>query len=167
MLIPEEKLKKRVEELARELSERYRGEELLALVLLKGAFVFAADLLRGMRDVEISCDFVKASSYGDSKRSCGEVKLTLLPTQPVGGKKVLLVDDILDTGRTLKKVKEWVLEQGAASCETCVLLDKPERREVDFSADYVGFVIPNYFVVGYGMDYAEKYRTLPFVAVVE
>ena len=167
VLITQKEIEKRVEELAEEIKRKYKGKELIVLILLKGAFVFAADLLRKLEGVEIRCDFIKASSYGTSTESSGNVQLNLLPSLDITGKEVLLVDDILDTGLTLKKVKDWVLEQGAKSCETCVLLDKPERRKVPFKADYTGFEIPNHFVVGYGMDCAERYRHLPYVAILE
>ncbi|BAT72491.1 hypoxanthine phosphoribosyltransferase [Thermosulfidibacter takaii ABI70S6] len=167
VLLTEEQIRERVEELAEELSHRYKGTELVAIILLKGAFIFAADLLRRINGVKIYCDFMKVSSYGMSKESTGQVKIVLQPTMELEGKQVLVVDDILDTGYTLKEVKRYILEQGAKSCEVCVLLDKPERRKVDFNADYVGFKIPNHFVVGYGMDCAEEHRTLPYVAAID
>ena len=166
VLLTEEQIKRRIDELAHEISEKYKGQELLAIVLLKGAFIFAADLLRRVDGVEVYCDFMKASSYGSSTESSGDVRITLYPSTSIEGKKVLIVDDILDTGLTLKRVKEFLIFSGAESCEVCVLLDKPERRKVEIEADYVGFKIPNHFVVGYGMDYAEQHRCLPYVAVL-
>jgi len=167
VLIPEEKITERVNELARSISADYAGGSMLALVVLKGAFVFAADLLRRVEGVKIYCDFIKASSYGYSKESSGVVNIELVPKLSMEGERVLIVDDIVDTGYTISKIKEWVLSRGAASCRVCVLLDKPSRRRVPFQADYVGFTIPDEFVVGYGMDCAEEYRTLPYVAVVD
>ncbi len=166
VLLTEREIARRVDELAEELSAKYSGESVVALVVLKGAFIFAADLLRKIRGVRIYCDFIKASSYGDSTESSGQVRIDLYPKLNLEGAKVLIVDDILDTGITISSIKRWVEEQGVSSCEVCVLLDKPERRKVPFEADYVGFTIPNHFVVGYGMDCAEEHRCLPYVAVL-
>lgn len=167
ILITEEQIRAKVSKMARTISEKYRNRELLVLIVLKGAFVFAADLLRKLDGVDVRCDFIKASSYGLSTESSGKVKIELIPSLEIGGKDVLIVDDILDTGLTISEIKKWVEEKGARSCEVCVFLDKPERRKVPFEADYVGFKIPNHFVVGYGMDCGEKHRHYPFVAVLE
>lgn len=133
--------------------------------LLKGAFVFAADLLRRLNrnDIKTEVDFIRASSYGQNDVSTGEVRLTGELSVDVTDKFVLVVDDIIDTGKTLQVVHNELKFRGAEVVRTCVLLDKPSRRLTDFSPDYVGFQIPDIFVVGYGMDYAEKWRHLPCI----
>jgi len=133
--------------------------------VLKGAVVFAADLARKL-DADVAFDFVDISSY-QGTASTGAVKINMDLEAAVTGKHVLLVEDILDTGRTLAHLKNHLLNQQPAALKICVLLDKPERREVDLTADYVGFTIPNKFVVGFGLDYDQKYRSLPYVGVLE
>ncbi len=167
ILIDEEAIKLKVKELANKISEKYRGKELVVVCVLKGAFIFAADLVREIEGVDIFCDFVKASSYGMNTVSTGEVRIEYFPEIEISGKNVLIVDDILDAGYTLKKIKEEIEAKNPKSCEVCVLLDKPARRAVDIKVDYVGFEIPNEFVVGYGMDCAERYRNLKYVAIYE
>ncbi len=162
-------IEKRVKGLAQEIAEAYKGtEKITLLVVLKGAFMFAADLAREINAVkgapELEIEFVKASSYGQETVSSGEVNVELRPD--VKGKHVLIVEDIIDTGRTLKKMRE-IIEEKTASVKICTLLDKKERREVEVAVEFVGFEIPNKFVVGYGIDCAEEFRELPFVATVK
>ena len=167
VLIDEASIRKKVKELASLISEKYKGQKLVVIIVLKGAFIFAADLIREIEGVDIYCDFVKASSYGMSTVSCKDVRIDYFPEVNIKGERILVVDDILDAGYTLKKIVDEITSRSPESCEVCVLLDKPERREVEVKVDYVGFVIPNKFVVGYGMDCKEKYRNLKCVAVYE
>ncbi|MGB9667332.1 MAG: hypoxanthine phosphoribosyltransferase [Thermosulfidibacteraceae bacterium] len=164
VLIDEERIKRRVRELAEEIRNNYRGNRLIIIVVLKGSFVFGADLIRELGDMDIVVDFIRASTYGMGTEPEEEVKILLEPTIDIKGERVLIVDDILDTGYTLRRIKEYVLSKEPLSCEVCVLLDKPARRKVELKPDYVGFEIPNYFVFGYGIDWAEKYRNLPYIA---
>ena len=171
-LISAERIHARVGELAAEIvaaDGHAAASELLVVVVLNGAFVFAADLLRAFdrEGAGPGIDFLAVSSYGDGTRSSGDVEFRCPPKCSVEGRSVLLVDDILDTGRSLGAVKEWLEQQGAARVRTCVLLDKPTRRETAMEADYIGFEIPDRFVVGYGLDYAEQYRHLPYVGALE
>ncbi len=157
-LISEERLKARIAELAKEISEKERIDVVVGA--LTGAFVFVADLVRAMGSETLDVQFVRASSYGNgTERSTFTVKG--IERLDVAGKNVLLVDDIFDTGHTLQNLSRAIRERGAATVKTCALLDKPSRREVDFAADYIGFQVENLFVVGYGLDYAERFRALP------
>ncbi len=157
-LISEERLKARIAELAEEISEKERIDVVVGA--LTGAFVFVADLVRAMGSETLDVQFVRASSYGNgTERSTFTVKG--IERLDVAGKNVLLVDDIFDTGHTLQNLSRAIRERGAATVKTCALLDKPSRREVDFAADYIGFQVENLFVVGYGLDYAERFRALP------
>ncbi len=164
ILLTKEEIDKRVKDLAREVSRKYAGEEVLVIGVLKGAWIFMADLVRAM-DIEIECDFVRVASYGGRTETSGQVCLLYWPGIDFAGKKVLVVDDIVDTGLTSVFLRKRFLEEGAVSVEFCVLLDKPSRRKTDFKPDYVGFTIPDHFVVGYGMDFNERYRNLPHVEV--
>lgn len=164
VLINESQLQRRVAELARAITRDYVGRELLVVPLLTGTLMFLADLLRRLA-IPLKLDFIGVSSYRD-----GTVSRELVFTKDLRlearGRHVLLVDDILDTGRTLAAVRARIDRLEPASVRTCVLLDKPARRTESIQADYVGFVIPDLFVVGYGLDYAERYRNLPFVGVL-
>lgn len=164
-LIPARRIQRRVKELGEQIRQDYAGQNLTVVALLKGTFVFLADLVRHM-DLPLELDFIGAASYGRGTRP-GKLIFTKDLQLPVAGRHVLLVDDILDTGATLGAVARRLRARKPASLRTCVLLDKPSRRTVPFQADYVGFTIPDHFVVGYGLDYAERYRNLPFVGVLE
>lgn len=165
LLISELQIQQRVSQLARKIAQDLNNRDLVMIPLLKGAFVFAADLLRRLNrnDIKTEVDFIRASSYGQNDVSTGEVRLTGELSVDVTDKFVLVVDDIIDTGKTLQVVHNELKFRGAEVVRTCVLLDKPSRRLTDFSPDYVGFQIPDIFVVGYGMDYAEKWRHLPCI----
>jgi hypoxanthine phosphoribosyltransferase len=141
------------------------GDEFLIVGILKGSFVFIADLVRALHYAGCApqVDFMTVSSYGAAKESSGEVTITRDMADNVQGKKLLLADDILESGRTLHHIKHYLLQRGAATVHTCVLLDKPSKRVQAIEADTVGFVIPDVFVVGYGLDYAGYYRELPFI----
>ncbi len=166
ILIGREDIEKRVKELGEEISRKYAGEKLIVIGVLKGAWIFMADLVRAM-NIDVFCDFVRVSSYGTSTESSGEICLLYWPDLDFSGKRVLVVDDIADTGLTSNFLKQKFLEEGAVSVEFCVLLDKPSRRKTDFKPDYTGFTIPDHFVVGYGMDCNESYRNLPHVEIYQ
>lgn len=157
-MIPEEKLLQRVKELAREIEGSF-GRDFLVISLLKGAFVFTADLIRSF-DFPVQVDFMWVSSYGSSQESQGHIKVVKDLERDIEGLEVLLVDDILDTGYTLAEVYRLLQLKGAREIRTCVLLDKKERRKVPFEADFVGFEVPNLFLVGYGLDWDEEGRNL-------
>lgn len=165
-LISQEELEKRIRELAIEISRDYQGRDLLLVGVLKGSFMFLADLIRQL-DYKVAVDFMGTSSYGASTQSSGEVRITKDLEQSVSGKHVLLVEDIVDTGLTLRYLLDTLRTRQPASLKICALLDKPARRRVRIGLDYYGFIIPNAFVVGYGLDYQEKYRGLPYVGVLE
>jgi hypoxanthine phosphoribosyltransferase len=166
VLLTEEQIASRVRELAVQISADYAGRELLVVGVLKGAWVFLADLVRLMT-VPVVVDFMMASSYGAGTSSTGTVKIVLDLASPVEGRDVLIVDDILDSGLTLKHIFDNLKLSGPRSLRTAVLLDKPERRRAAIEADYVGFRIPNRFVVGYGVDFAGRFRNLPYIGYIE
>lgn len=165
-LIPEEKIKQRVTELAKKISNDYRGKDKLLIVgILKGSTIFLSDLIRQL-DIDCEVDFISVRSY-DGKNSSGVVQLIMdLYDNPVG-KNILIVEDIVDTGRTLKFLKENLLSRKAKSVKICVLLNKIGRRKARVKIDYKGFDVPNKFIVGYGLDYNEKYRNLPYIGILE
>ncbi|MDJ0824342.1 MAG: hypoxanthine phosphoribosyltransferase [Rhodobacter sp.] len=156
----------RVEELARDVQQAFQGTDKLVIVgLLRGSFVFIADLVREL-DLPVEVDFLEASSYGDSMESSREVRILKDLRGEIGGRDVLLVEDIVDTGFTLAHVTELLLTRHPRRLETIALLDKPSRREVDVKATWTGFEIPDEFVVGYGIDYAQRNRNLPYIGKV-
>lgn len=148
-----------------EIGSRLSGRDVTAVCILKGSSLFFADLMRCV-DMPVAFDFVRASSYGSAAESSGDVSVSHGGVC-VCGKTVLLVEDIVDTGRTISKVKSHMLDLGAKEVFVAALLDKPSRRVADFSADFVGFEIPDEFVVGYGLDYNEKYRNLPYIGILK
>ena len=154
----------RIADLGREISADYGNEELIVVGVLKGAFMFMSDLVRHL-NLPVSCDFIRASSYGDRRATSGVVKLELDVSQPVTGKHVLLVEDIVDTGLTLTYLRENFSTRHPKSLRVCTFLHKPEMSP-ETHLDYVGFKIPNEFVVGYGLDLAGRYRNLPFLAAL-
>ncbi|HAM50855.1 MAG TPA: hypoxanthine phosphoribosyltransferase [Nitrospiraceae bacterium] len=158
-----EQIQQRVKELAGRISKDYEGKNLLVVGLLRGAFMFHADLVRSIR-VPLSVDFIIAASYLKAE-SCGEVRVYYDIREDLTDKDVLLVEDIIDTGITLNHVRERILSRRPKSLKICVFLDKKERREVDIPLDYVGFEISKDFVVGYGLDYDDKFRNLPYIVV--
>jgi len=164
VLISKAALARRVRELSHEIEEEFAGRELVVVAVLNGTVMFLADLLRHL-SLPLRLDFIGVSSYGAGTES-GEMVFTKELRLDVRGRDVLLVDDILDTGKTLKRVVEKLRQLEPRRIKTCVLLEKAERREESVKADYVGFNIPDLFVVGYGLDYAERYRNLPFVGVL-
>jgi hypoxanthine phosphoribosyltransferase len=167
VLIDEKKLQERIRELGKIVKEEYKDEDdLLLICVLKGAFMFLADITRAL-DRPHELDFMGVSSYGASTESSGAVRIVLDLKQDIGGRNVLIVEDIIDSGRTLDYLRRILLARSPASLRILTLLDKPERREVDVPVDYTGFHIPNEFVVGYGLDFAEIYRNLPYIAVLK
>ena len=165
VLIEEERLQARIRELGRELSSDYEGRELLLVGVLKGAVFFMADL---MRSISVPCeiDFMAISSYGDGTDSSGVVRILKDLDASIAGRDVLVVEDIIDSGLTLSYLMRSLTAREPASLEVCALLTKPERREIEIPVRYVGFDIPNKFVIGYGLDYAERYRNLPYIGVL-
>ena len=163
-LLTQKQIQQRVNELGAEISRDFAGKRILLVGVLKGAAVFVADLARAIT-VDCTFDFLAVSSYGMATTSSA-VRLIKDLDQPIEGRNVILVEDILDTGRTLCYLKNMLLAQGPATLKIAAFLDKPERRLCHIQADYVGFSIPNRFVVGYGMDFAERYRNLPDICVM-
>lgn len=167
MLISEEEIITRCEQLGKELKKDYEERNELPLVvgLLKGSVPFLAELIKHI-DMDISYEFMDVSSY-EGTESIGDVKVNLDLRSSIKGVPVLLVEDIIDTGRTIREVKRLLMHKGATDVRVVSLLDKPQRRVVDIEADYVGFTVPNEFVVGYGLDYNQKYRNLPYIGVLK
>jgi hypoxanthine phosphoribosyltransferase len=165
ILFPREVVESRVRELAGQISRDFTGRDLLVVGILKGAFIFMADLIRAL-DMPCSVDFVRLASYGEGSVSSGIVRMTKDLETPIAGRDLLIVEDIVDTGLTISRLVDVLRERMPASLKVCAFLDKRERREVPFVVDYVGFAIPDAFVVGYGLDFNEKYRYLPDVCVL-
>ncbi len=166
ILISEQELQNRVKELGAQISADYAGKDLLLVCVLKGGVMFLSDLLRAI-SIPVSIDFMATSSYGASTQSSGVVRIIKDLDTPLEGRNVLIVEDIIDTGHTLDYLVRILNERKPASLRICTLLNKAERRELDIQVDYIGFDIPNEFVVGYGLDYGEKYRNLPYVGVLK
>lgn len=161
-LIGREDLQKKIKELGKEIAEDYQGKDLVCIGLLRGGFIFLADLVREI-PLKMDVDFMRTASYGHEEKSSGTVYILDNHRADIKGKHVLLVDDIMDSGRTIAKVANFLKEEGAASLKTCVMLDKPSRREVDFQPDYVAFEIPDVFVVGCGLNYGDYCRNVPYI----
>ncbi len=163
VLISEEELKRRIAEMGRQITQEYQGELLTIVGILKGASIFFADLARSI-DLPLQMDFMSVSSYGTEATSSGVVKIIKDLDADVTGRHILLVEDIIDTGITLAYLRDYLSNRGAKSVKICTLLDKPSRREKAVQVDYIGFTMPDEFIIGYGIDYAENYRNLPYVA---
>lgn len=166
VLYTQDQLRERVAQLGAQIAQDYRGEQVLMVCTLRGASIFFCDLVRQI-DLDVRLDFIATSSYGSGTESSGEVRLTKDLSEPIKGKNVIIVEDIIDSGLTLKYLKNLFLAREPKSVRICSLLDKPEGRKTELAGDYIGFTIPNAFVVGYGLDYAEKYRNLPDVCVLD
>lgn len=166
VLYSREAIAERVGELAKEIDAAYAGEEILIIGLLRGCFVFCSDLVREMKS-KMEIDFMTTSSYENNESSSGEVKVFGDLRSEVKGRHVLIVDDIIDTGHTLKTVAEAIEKMEPASVKTAVMLDKPSRRQVDFSTDFTGFTIDDVFIVGYGLNYGPYYRNKPYIYTYE
>lgn len=162
IMISEDEIQKRITELGKEISKDYDGETILTICVLKGACIFMSDLLKNIT-TDTNIDFMAVSSYGADTSSSGVVRILKDLDSSIEGKHVLIVEDIVDSGLTLHYLRDYLLGRKPKTLKICTLLDKPERREADISPDYTGFVIENKFIVGYGLDYQEKYRNLPYI----
>ncbi|BFL48552.1 hypoxanthine phosphoribosyltransferase [Lactonifactor longoviformis] len=166
VLLSEEEVEKRIREIGEQISRDYEGRSVHLICVLKGGVFFTCELAKRLK-IPVSLDFMSVSSYGDDTKSSGVVRIVKDLDEPLEGKDVLIVEDIIDSGRTLSYLMEVLRQRGPKSLKLCTLLDKPERRVRDVQVDYVCFNIPDEFVVGYGLDYAQKYRNLPYIGVVE
>lgn len=166
ILITEEEIRNRTKELAKLINEHYKDKDLLLLCILKGSLMFMADLMKYI-DIYATTEFMSVSSYGNSTVSSGNVRILKDLDSPVVGKDILIVEDIVDTGITLKYVCEYLKGKGANSVEIVTLLDKPSGRKVEINSKYIGFEVGNEFVIGYGLDFAERYRNLPYIGVLK
>lgn len=166
VLIGEKEVDQRIEEIGKQISEAYEGKCVHMVCILKGSVFFACELAKRIT-VPVTLDFMSVSSYGDDTKSSGVVKIIKDLDEPLEGKDVLIVEDIIDSGRTLSYLIEILKQRHPASLQLCTLLDKPERRVKEVHVDYTCFDIPDEFVVGYGLDYAQKYRNLPYIGVVQ
>jgi hypoxanthine phosphoribosyltransferase len=166
ILITEQQIRERTRQLGQQISEDYQGQDLLLVCVLRGAVTFLADLMREIQ-VPHAIDFMAISSYGASTESSGVVRILKDLDTNIEGRNVLIVEDIIDTGRTLNYITRNLETRRPKSLRICTLLDKPSRREIDITVDYVGFEIPNKFVVGYGLDFGEIYRSLPYIGVLK
>ena len=166
VLVSEEEVDRRIEEIGAQISNDYAGKQVHLICVLKGGVFFTCELAKRI-SIPVSMDFMSVSSYGSGTKSSGVVKLVKDLDEPLDGKEVLIVEDIIDSGRTLSYLIEILYKRTPASIRLCTLLDKTERRVADVKVDYVGFAIPDEFVVGYGLDYDQKYRNLPYIGVVE
>ena len=166
VLISEEELRSKVKELGAKISADYAGKNLMMVSVLKGSVVFMADLMRAIT-VPCEIDFMSVSSYGADVKTSGVVKIIKDLDQKLEGKDLLIVEDILDSGMTLSYITGLLKQRGPSSIRLCTLLDKPERRRVPITPDYVGTTVPDKFIVGYGLDYAEKYRNLPYIGILK
>ena len=166
VLIPEEEVNRRIREIGEQISADYAGKELHVVCILKGGVFFMCELVKHI-NVPVTPDFMSVSSYGDGTVSTGRIKIIKDLDEPIEGRDVLIVEDILDTGRTLHHLIQLLHTRNPKSIRLCTLLDKPDRRVVEVPVDYVGFAVPDLFVVGYGLDYAQHYRNLPYIGVVD
>ncbi len=166
VIASEEEIDRAIHTIAEQISKDYQGKEVLLIGILKGAFIFLADLSRNLT-VPHAVDFMSLSSYGATATASGEVRIIMDLRTFIRDKHVIIVEDIVDTGYTLRYLQNLLEARQPASLRTCVLLSKPDRRRVDVHLDYLGFEIPDHWVVGYGLDYADKYRTLPYIAALK
>lgn len=166
ILFSEEELTQRVKELGAQITQDYQGKEPVLISVLRGSYIFMADLSRAI-DLPCAIDFMSVSSYGKGTSSSGQVQITKDLSDEIEGKDIIIVEDILDSGNTLFYLMQLLQARNPASICLCTLLDKPERRAKDIKANYIGFSVPDAFVVGYGLDYAEKYRNLPYIGILK
>ena len=166
VLYSEKEIEEKVKELAKIIDEDYKDRPLHLICILKGAVMFMCELAKRLKNPNVTMDFMAVSSYGDATESSGIVRIVKDLDEPLEGKNVLLVEDIVDTGRTLSHLTKLLGERNPTSLEICTLLDKPERREVEVDVKYKGFWVPDVFIVGYGIDYAQKYRALNYIGEV-
>lgn len=166
VLIDEQKLQNRIDEIAKQIGEEYKNKEITLICILKGSIFFTVDLARRINE-DVKIEFIRVSSYGEGTESTGEIKMKLDLKDSIQGKDVIVLEDIIDTGRTLSYLIEYLKMKNPNSVKLCALLDKPERRVKEVKVDYTGFQIPDKFVVGYGLDWDEKYRNLPYIGYIE
>lgn len=166
ILVTKEQIAARVKEIGEQITRDFAGESVLMVGILRGAVVFFSELVKNV-DLDVRFDFMVVSSYGASSITSGEVRIIKDISQPIEGMNVLIIEDIIDTGHTLKNLKKLLLTRNPKSLKIVSLLDKPSRRQVEMEGDYIGFEVPNEFVVGYGLDYGEKYRNLPEIGVLK
>jgi len=166
ILLSEEEVDKRISEIGEQITKDYAGKDVHLICVLKGGSFFMCELAKRI-NLQVSIDFMSVSSYGSDTKSSGVVKIVKDLDESISGKDVIVVEDIVDSGRTLSYLLQNLNDRGPKSLALCTLLDKPERRVVPVNVDYTGFEIPDEFVVGYGLDYAQKYRTLPYIGIVE
>lgn len=166
VLVSTEEIEAKVEELGQQITKDYEGKNLMLVGILKGAVIFMSDLARSI-EIPVEMDFMAVSSYGDFSTSTGVVRLLKDLDSSIEGKDILIVEDIIDTGLTLSYLIDNLNKRGASSVKVCTLLDKPDRRKIEVPVAYRGFIIPDEFVIGYGIDYAQKYRNLPYVAALK
>ena len=165
-IVTQEQMRSRIRELGKQISADYAGKELVLVGVLKGAYAFFADVARAIR-IPVRIDFIIVTSYGTQAKTSGKVKLVTELTEKIKDRDVLLVEDIVDSGLTVQYLTKALAKQKPRSIKVCTLLSKPERRVVDVQLQYIGFRIPNQYVVGYGLDYQQKYRNLPYLAVLD
>lgn len=166
ILIDEEQISKKIKEIGNNISRDYKGKDLILIGVLKGSVMYMANLAKEI-DIPCTMDFMSVSSYGNSTTSSGVVKILKDLDASIEGKDVLIVEDIIDSGITLKYLQKYLRAKNPNSVEITTLLNKPERRKADIHVKYVGFEVPDYFLVGYGLDYAEKYRNLPYIGILK
>lgn len=166
VMITQEQLAKRVRELGKQISEDYKGQEILVIGILKGAVLFLSDLIREIT-VDTKIDFMAVTSYGASTKSSGVVRILKDLDTGIEDENVIIVEDIIDSGVTLHYLRDYLMNRKPKSLKICTLLDKPDRREVEIKSDYTGFEIENKFIVGYGLDYDQRYRNLPYITCLE
>jgi hypoxanthine phosphoribosyltransferase len=165
-IVTQEEMRARIKELGKQIANDYTGKDLVLIGVLKGAYAFYADLARAIR-IPLRVDFLIVTSYGGQSKTSGKVKVITELTEDIKGKDVLLVEDIVDSGLTVQYLIKTLTTHKPRSVKVCTLLSKPERRTIDVSLEYIGFKIPNKYVVGYGLDYQQKYRNLPYLAVLD
>ena len=166
-LISSEELQKRIKEIGKQITEEYKNKEIVIICILRGAVYFATDLTKYIDSNNLIMEFMQVSSYGNMKETTGELKIKKDLDVKIEGKNVIIVEDIIDSGFTMLNLKKYLLSKNPETLKVCTLLDKKDRRKVEVEADYVGFEIPNKFVLGYGLDYEEYYRNLPYIAYSE
>lgn len=166
ILITEQELNKRVEEIAAAISKDFENQDLTLICVLKGGVMFMTDIAKKLKQ-KVELEFIDVSSYGNSTYSSGKITLNKDIESSIAGKNVILLEDIVDTGKTLKYLIEYLNQKNPLTLKICTLLDKPSRRTEDIKLDYIGFTIPDVFIIGYGLDYAQKYRNLPYIGVIK
>jgi len=166
ILFTEEQIRNRAKELAEEIARDYEGEEVILLCTLKGSVLWMADLMKEI-PLDVKIDFVSANSYGSATSTSGVVTITKDVDMDLFNKNVIIVEDIVDTGTTLKHLKEYLKERNPKDVKICTMLDKPARRVIDLEPDYIGFTVDDLFIIGYGLDYDQKYRNLPYISYLE